>query len=625
MIKDMKGHTASHWTFLARLAATLLSIFAFGKVFFMVYNREVMPFSLSDIASVWLHGFSMDLSTTGYLVVLPWLLSLVCLWAPRLPFRKVLVPYYILVALVLGLVICGDAFLYEFWKFKLNAAVFSYMQSASGTTNSVSPFFLLTRTTAFIVAIGLIGYLLIRITPSHLSATAHRIRHSATMVVLGGLIFLCIRGSIGTSTMNVGVAYYSPHLFLNHSAVNPAFSLLSSISKTKDFSGQFNYFPETERASLFDSLYATPTPSVTDTLLNTSRPNVLLILMESYGSRFIEELGGITGVSPHFSRLVPEGIFWDNLYCNSFRTDRGTVSALSGWTSYPTASLMKMPEKLGNMPSIAKSMQKAGYSTDFLYGGDIEIMGMKGYLVGSGYQHITSDADFSLSEAKESKWGANDAVTAQRVFKTVGQKPADTPWFMTYLTLSSHEPFEVPYNRLEDPKLNAFAFTDECVGSLIDSLRTLPVWDNLLVILLPDHGFLYDITYEDPAFFHCPMLWLGGAVRQPKRIHTLMNQSDMAATLLAQMELPHDDFPWSRNVMSPHYSYHFAYSSFPGGILFADSTGMSVYDITGEKSILERPAPDPLRVNKAKAILQSSYDKLDAMNSNPSTSPTTAQ
>ena len=100
---------------------------------------------------------------------------------------------------------------------------------------------------------------------------------------------------------------------------------------------------------------------------------------------------------------------------------------------------------------------------------------------------------------------------------------------------------------------------------------------------------------------------------------------EFAATLLAQMELPHDDFPWSRNVMSPHYSYPFAYSSFPGGILFADSTGMSVYDITGEKSILERPAPAPQRINRAKAILQSSYDRLDAMNSNPTTSPATAQ
>jgi hypothetical protein len=52
---------------------------------------------------------------------------------------------------------------------------------------------------------------------------------------------------------------------------------------------------------------------------------------------------------------------------------------------------------------------------------------------------------------------------------------------------------------------------------------------------------------------------------------------------------------------------------------------MSVYDITGEKSILERPAPASQRINRAKAILQSSYDRLDAMNSYPTTSPTTAQ
>ncbi len=438
------------------------------------------------------------------------------------------------------------------------------------------------------------------------------------MLLLGGLVFLCIRGSIGTSTMNVGVAYYSPHLFLNHAAVNPAFSLLSSISKNDDFSEQFNYFPEAERAALFEDLYPSSTPGLTDTLLRTQRPNVLIVMMEGFGGKFIKELGGLPDVAPQMSRLIPQGIFWDNLYCNSFRTDRGTVSSLSGWVSYPTASLMKLPGKLGRIPSVARSLQRAGYRTDFLYGGDIEIMGMKGYLVGSGYQHLTADKDFSLAEAKESKWGVNDALTMLRTWEQIQQMPTDKPWHLTWLTLSSHEPFEVPYTRLADPKLNAFAFTDSCVGALVDHLQQSPLWDNLLVVLLPDHGFLYDMTYEDPAFFHCPMLWLGGAIRQPKRIHTLMNQSDMAATLLAQMGLPHDDFPWSRNVLSPHYSHPFAYSTFPGGILFADSTGVSVFDIQGRKPISETPSPNPQRINRAKAILQSSYDRLDAMHSHSS-------
>ena len=603
-----------HLCFLLRLTAAYLFVFAVAKMFFLVYNNDVMPLSFADAADVWLHGFTMDLSTSGYLLVFPWLCTMVGIWFPALPLRKILFPYYAIVAFALALALCADTFLYEFWKFKLNAAVFGYMQSASGTTNSVSLSFLLSRIAVILAAGVLIGALLFRVTPSRLSSLTRRFFHSLGMILLGGAIFLCIRGSIGTSTMNVGVAYYSPHLFLNHAAVNPVFSLLSSISKTKDFAAQFNYFPEEEKARLFNPLYGQPTPHITDTLLCTSRPNVLVVLMEGYGSRFIEELGGIPGVSPNISRLIPEGIFWDNLYCNSFRTDRGTVSALSGWISYPTASLMKMPEKLTHIPSIAQSLQQqAGYHTHFLYGGDIEIMGMKGYLVGSGYNDIICDKDFPLSDAKESKWGANDAVTAQRAFETIRQMPTDRPWHMTYLTLSSHEPFEVPYERLADPKLNSFAFTDECVGTLIDSLKTLPLWEDLLVILLPDHGFLYDITYEDPAFFHCPMLWLGGAVRNPRRIHTLMNQSDMAATLLAQMNLSHDHFPWSRNVLSPDYTYPFAYSTFPGGILFTDSTGISVFDITGEKSIQETPAPNPLRIERAKSILQSSYDRLDTM------------
>lgn len=619
---NARSYTARHLSFLGTLSIVLLMVFLLGKVFFLAYNHEETNLSAQDFLEVWLHGFTMDLSTTGYLMVVPWLCVCIALWVPKFPLRKCLLPYYILISVVLSLIICGDAFLYAFWKFKLNAAVFAYMQSISGTTNSVSPAFLFSRVALILfVAIGLCAALQ-RLTPRHLRPVRKRVAHSAVMLLIGGTMFLCIRGSIGTSTMNVGVAYYSPHLFLNHAAVNPAFSLLSSVSKTKDFSNQFNYFPEDERAELFDSLY-TDTPLITDTLLRVQRPNVLFILMESFGSKFVNELGGLPEVAPHMSRLIPQGIFWDNYYSNSFRTDRGTLSALSGWTAYPTTSLMKMPDKLNDIPSLAHSLGQAGYSTDFLYGGDVEIMGMKGYLVGSGYRHIYSDKDFSLAEAKESKWGANDAVTSQRVLEQIKQKPATGLWFYTYLTLSSHEPFEVPYSRLADPKLNAFAFTDECIGTLVDSLKKLPVWENLLIILLPDHGFLYDMTYEDPEFFHCPMLWLGGAISHPRRMHTLMNQSDVAATLLAQMGISHEAFPWSRNVLSPAYAYPFVYSSFPGGILFADSTGVSVYDITGEKSICETPASNPLRVKRAKAILQSSYDRLDAMHGTAGTSPVT--
>lgn len=599
--------------YLLRLWLSLLLLFALGKMVFLMYNADVSPFGCADAWQVWWHGLTMDISTAGYVTALPLLLALVSLWWRKLPLRWVLWPYLTVVAVLLAVIIGGDTVLYEFWKFKLNAAIFGYMQNPEGATSSVSPLFIITRVGGILLLAVLAGWLLLRRTPVHFPAVRRRLVHTVLLVLCGGALFVGIRGGVQQGVMNVGVAYYSPSLFLNHAAVNPAFSLLSSLSKTKDFGGQFNWQDDKSLARSFEGLYPGETEDIQDTLLRVKRPNVLVVLMESFGSKFVHELGGLPDVAPGMSRLIPQSIFWTRFYSNSFRTDRGTVSAFSGWVSYPTVSLMRLPEKLNHLPSLARSLQREGYHTGYLYGGDITIMNKKGYLVATGYRQLTSAADFPKRETSESKWGANDSVTARRTYEMIAGGQMPEPWHMTFQTLSSHEPFEVPYHRLSDKKLNAFAFTDHCVTTLIDSLRNTPQWDNLLVILIPDHGFLYDLTYESPEFFHAPMLWLGGAIREPRRMEVLMNQSDLAATLLSQMGISHTDFPWSRNVLSCNYRYPFAYSSFPSGILFADSTGVSVFDITSRKPITEQPAPSPDRIHKAKTILQMSYDRLEQL------------
>lgn len=599
--------------YLLRLWLSLLLLFALGKMVFLMYNADVSPFGCADAWQVWWHGLTMDISTAGYVTALPLLLALVSVWWRRLPLRWVLWPYLTVVAVLLAVIIGGDTVLYEFWKFKLNAAIFGYMQNPEGATSSVSPLFIITRVGGILLLAVLAGWLLLRRTPVHFPAVRRRLVHTVLLVLCGGALFVGIRGGVQQGVMNVGVAYYSPSLFLNHAAVNPAFSLLSSLSKTKDFGGQFNWQDDKSLARSFEGLYPGETEDIQDTLLRVKRPNVLVVLMESFGSKFVHELGGLPDVAPGMSRLIPQSIFWTRFYSNSFRTDRGTVSAFSGWVSYPTVSLMRLPEKLNHLPSLARSLQREGYHTGYLYGGDITIMNKKGYLVATGYRQLTSAADFPKRETSESKWGANDSVTARRTYEMIAGGQMPEPWHMTFQTLSSHEPFEVPYHRLSDKKLNAFAFTDHCVTTLIDSLRNTPQWDNLLVILIPDHGFLYDLTYESPEFFHAPMLWLGGAIREPRRMEVLMNQSDLAATLLSQMGISHTDFPWSRNVLSRNYRYPFAYSSFPSGILFADSTGVSVFDITSRKPITEQPAPSPDRIHKAKTILQMSYDRLEQL------------
>ena len=593
---------------------TLLLLFVIQKPLFMLYNDAVgKEVSVNDFWQVMWHGVSLDATTAGYLTALPLLVILISIWVRKMSLRKLLLPYYILAAVLVSVVFVVDMGLYPFWGFKLDASIFLYLDSPKEAMASVSAGFIAVRILAMIVWVAGMVWLLMKITPHILEKVGNRVLGTLGGLLLGGVLFVIIRGGVTESTSNVGQVYFSSNQFLNHSAVNPCFSLLSSMGKSKDFSSEFNFFEEEKRAELFEGLYPEGNVDKNIEVLNTKRPNVLLILMEGFGGAFVEPLGGLPDVAPNLNRLSEEGVFFTQCYANSFRTDRGTVSALSGYLGLPTVSIMKVPAKSRTLPAISEELVKAGYHTDFLYGGDINFTNMKSYLLSKGYQKLTADSDFSLAEQNSNVWGVNDDITSEWLLSQLKERTeTDTPWFTTYLTLSSHEPFEVPYDRLEEKIPNAFAYTDECLGKLIEGLKQSPVWENLLIVCLPDHGFCYPqgTTDRGGEFSHIPMLWLGGAVKQPMKIDKIMNQTDMAATLLGQLGLDYSMFPFSRNVLSESYVYPFAFYSSGSVFAFRDSTGVSAYDIKADCISYEEPSANEERLNRGKAILQSAYDDL---------------
>ena len=592
---------------------TVLLIFILQKPLFMLYNGSIEKgFGFADYMQVMVHGASLDAATAGYLTAFPFLLVLISIWFRKFPLKKILYGYYILAAALISIIFVVDMALYTFWGFKLDASVFLYIDSPKEALASVSVGFILLRVLAILLLIALNSWVLLKITPSVLNATRKRIAGTAGMLLLGGVLFIIIRGGVTESTSNIGQVYFSNEPFLNHSAVNPDFSLLSSMGKSQDFASEFNFFDEEKRAALFDGLYPTTDGDSIIQVLNTKRPNILIILMEGFGGAFVEPLGGLPDVTPHFNRLSKEGVFFTNCYANSFRTDRGTVCTFSGYLGLPTASVMKIPAKSRTLPAIAEGLSKAGYKTDFLYGGDINFTNMKSYLLSTGYQRLTANTDFSLAEQTSNAWGVNDDITFEYLYNQLRNRKEEGPWHTAFLTLSSHEPFEVPYHRLEDKIPNAFAYTDECLGKFIDRLKQTPAWKDLLVICLPDHGFYYPREGSNamPRFYHIPLLWLGGAVNQPMQVDKIMNQTDLAATLLGQLGLEHTAFTFSRNVLGSDYKYPFAFYSFNNGFSFRDSTGVTVFDNNSGSILFDEPEADESRLDKGKAILQTVYDDL---------------
>jgi len=511
--------------------------------------------------------------------------------------------------LLVAAIIVGDAVMYEFWQFKLGMVVLSYAASPEGATNSVSFAYILTRVVSFLALASWIIVPCILLTPRRLSGgTSERLWLRNISIIW---TFLLVSGFCFMHQGDVYAAKPHPLRIADHAAVNPVYAFVESIRLTKKYASRYDYVSEEDCRSLMEGLYPEPADDIQDTLLVSQRPDILLVFIESFGARFIKELGGLPDVAPGWSRLIPEGIFWENYYSNSFRTDRGTVCAFSGWLSFTDVGLMRMTELHASLPSLARSLAGAGYETGYIYGGAMTNMGKGVYLKNMDFQTLYDETAFPPG-MKRGGWGVPDSIALQKACQIVGGWKAGHH-FLVAQTLSSHEPWDVPYHRFEEDKiLNSFAYTDYSIACMMDSLKQLPQWDNLLVIMIPDHGFLYKQSYNQ-IFFRAPMLWTGGAIRGPRRMDVLMNQSDLPATLLSQMGIRHDEYPWSRNVLSQTYTYPFIYSNWPAGLLFADSTGTSICDIAGDAVLMEEPGDDGLRIRRAKAILQSSYDQLGKM------------
>jgi phosphoglycerol transferase MdoB-like AlkP superfamily enzyme len=332
--------------------------------------------------------------------------------------------------------------------------------------------------------------------------------------------------------------------------------------------------------------------------------------LESCGEQF-------AGVMPRLQQLKAEGVSFSRCYANSWRTDRGTVCALSGYPSFPSLSVMKMPEKSRRLPAIAQTLRAQGYTTRYIYGGDINFTNMRSYLIGTGWEQLTSMDDYTAEERRSAQWGVRDDITFRTVENLVGgalaTRHTEQRVLVGYSTLSSHEPWDVPGERRNDDEvLNAFGYLDECLWEFVERMKASPAWENLLIVLTADHGINHGgIDQSRPMEKnHIPMVWIGGAVRGPREVSTICNQNDLAATLLGQMGLGHDDFLFSRDVLSETYRHPVAVHNYNNAQWAIDSTGHCLYDFDAQRFIVsEGLTPDSL-LKVSKAMLQVTTEDL---------------
>ena len=564
-------------------------------------------FSIDSLLVLW-HGLRLDLAIAGYLTLIPGLLLTLQEVNGRNWFRW-LKGYYVISSILYSLAIVANLGLYKYWGFPLDNTPLLYLKtSPKDAFASVSIFF----TLAILLVIVLVALLIyqsfiqaakITSTEKPKVSSLQRFFNIVALLLLTAILFLPIRGGVGTGTNHTGSVYFSTNIRTNHAAVNPAFCFFESVTHQKqDLSSMYRFMDSKEADKIFQSMIKTTSPDKP-----TISKNVLLIILESFSDSIMH----ISGVTPQLNQLSKEGLYFQNFYANSTRTDRALASILSGVPAQPTMTILDVPRISNNLPSVASALAKHGYDTHFYYGGDTNYSNMQSYLMATGFQHVTSETDFPAKELI-CKWGAPDEYVYNKLLNDIKKEEADTKerkWFKAILTESSHEPFDVPYkskitNIASSDVLNAFAYSDKCLGDFINKMRTLPCWNNTMVVIVADHLGAYpeDIDNYKQWRYHIPFIILNADMDID--VNIIGGQIDIPATILSILGYDHHEFLFSKDMRDAD-APHFAFFSFPDAMGMITDEGFTIYD---NKSNQLQGTPE--LENMSKAYLQKLYDYL---------------
>ena len=591
-------------------------IFLFWTGFFLVCRILFLLFHIDQSASLsayeWFMinglGLRMDLSMAGYLTLLP-AVGMIFSFAVSDKIMVKIIHFINLVYLIsCSVIVVADLELYLHWGFRMDATPLLYLQPEALASSTTSR--LLFLTIIWILLTGISAFLYKKFVIGFLIQHPIKVTQLLPIGLFAAFLFLPIRSGIGVAPLNTGFVYFhTTKSFPNHAGINVVWNFFRSVIYRDALRYPTDLADRDSSEKRIQKLMSKP--DSTTLVLNTSKPNVLVIILESYTSKVIGALGGRPEIAPNLSSLIQEGLIFDQVYASGDRTDKGIISILSGYPAQPRTSIVKFPSKSQTLPNWPAKMADLGYRTSFTYGGDPKFANIESYLYISRFQSITQEKNFPREE-KRNKWGVHDEGLYRQLLQELDT--ASAPFFKVALTLSSHEPFDVPSKKLsqgsspEELFLNSCRYTDSVTGAFLKSAQQKSWWKNTLVVITADHGHAYPGKREEmnKERFLIPLVWMGGALRDEykgQRISVTGSQTDLANTLLHQLQAYDDQFRFSRDLLAPNPT-SFAVFTFNNGYGVVTPHSDFIWDFEFKRHLIYNGPVHPEAEETGRAFMQ---------------------
>lgn len=569
-----------------------LLFFAAFRILFLIFNAKYFHGSEAiDLFKIFIYALRLDISAASYLVIIPALFLLFNQFYHHAITGKIFAVFHYIILPVVVLAMLGNIIIYNYWGAMLSKRALQFLNDPAEVLASVTWFQLIAGIAVYILLCALFIMLFRKLRLNSLPKVKdHLIKKIITAPLFTFIVAFALRGGFQLIPVNESSCYFSNKTSENHASINALWFLIRNMLLSERAGAQqFVFFDEKISEQIFNEMMHADADTSFQ-FLTTSTPNIVFIIGESHTADVVEALGGEKGNSPHLDSLINESLVFTQCYASGSRTDQGIVSIFSGFPAQPNNSIIRHDEKTDKLPYITKPLIAKGYNTSFFYGGELGFANMKSYLLHAGFQKLSDKSDYSGNKMN-SKWGAHDAYVLQKQFDYINK--ASQPFLSAVLTLSLHEPFEIPIanhfegNSTEINFKNAAYYTDQCLGDYFAMIKKQPWYANTLFIFLADHGHHYprNTDYYSIESHRIPLVFFGGALKQEyrgRKIESITAQHDLAQILAAQLKLQSEKFDFSKNTLNKNTN-HFAYLCYDDGFTLV-TNDCSVNYLTSTKS-----------------------------------------
>jgi len=575
---------------LLRIYIFWLLFFALERILFILVDFAMIKNSgagFAEVLQAFWYAIPLDVSMASYFVVISWFIFSIQNFIQKDFLNLVNRVYQIILIVIVVLIAVGNIGIYPEWKMKLNFKALEYLTrpaevlESNQTSRTILEVLLMLAFMA--LAIWLFNKFFFKKTKAEKPSILARL---VFIIVIPVFIFLGMRGGIKEIPISQSQSYYSQKDVLNDLAVNTPWNLVYSTLNTMNISDKnvFEAYWPKEAIYEVNQLHKV-SKDTTISILNTKKPNVLFIIMESWSADLVNSLGGRKGITPRFDSLTNEALLFTHLYSSGNRSQQGLASILGGFPALPITTLTTSPEKMRQTATITRLFNKAGYHSAFYYGGQLRYGNIKAYLLHNQFKDIVEDADIDRKISR-GKLGVHDGPMFSFVLDRINQ--LSRPFFVNYFTLSSHSPYDQPMKKIidwgdsEDQFHNSVYYTDSVLGDFIANAKKQSWYKNTLIVIVADHShqtYTHRAIYE-AGYRHIPMLICGGALKEEYRGKTydkICSQTDIGTTVLKQLKMDASAFVWSKNLFNP-YSPEFAYFELNEGFGWIKPSGYIAYD-----------------------------------------------